>query len=156
MSAAGDGTGRKSLARNRRAFHEYTVEERIEVGIELRGTEVKSMRAGKFNFSDSYARIREGELILIGLHISEYIHGNIYNHDPDRERKLLAHGEEIVKLRRRVDEKGFTLIPLEFYLVQGLIKLELGICKGKKLYDKRETVKRKDQERDAQREIRNY
>ena len=149
-------TGRKSLARNRRAFHEYIVDERLEVGIELRGTEVKSMRAGQFNFSDSYARIREGELFLIGLHITEYTHGNIYNHIPDRDRKLLAHRDEITKLRRRVDEKGYTLIPLEFYLVKGLVKLELGICKGKKLYDKRESLKQKDQERDAQREMRSY
>lgn len=146
---------RASLARNRRAFHEFTVEERIECGIELRGTEVKSMRMRAFSFSDSYARVRaDGQLWLIGLRITEYTHGNIHNHDPDRDRRLLCHAKEIDMLRRRVEEKGFTLIPLEFYLKGGLVKVELGICKGKKLYDKRETLKRNAQLRDAAREIR--
>jgi len=104
------GKGKASLARNRRAFHEYLVEERIECGIELRGTEVKSMRSRHFSFSDSYARVRNGQLYLIGLHINEYTHGNIYNHDPDRDRKLLVHRAEIDKLRRRVDEKGFIYV----------------------------------------------
>jgi SsrA-binding protein len=143
----------KRLARNRRAFHEYTVDEHLEVGIELKGTEVKSMRAGKFAFSDSYARVRDGELWLIGLHITEYSHGNLYNHEPLRERKLLCHAAEIDRLRRRVEEKGFTLVPLEFYLKQGLIKLDLGICKGKKLFDKRESLKQKDLKREMDREI---
>ncbi|MFW5828319.1 MAG: SsrA-binding protein SmpB [Alkalispirochaeta sp.] len=145
---------RKSLARNRRAFHEYIVEEKIEVGIVLEGTEVKSMRGGKFSFSDAYGRIRNGELWLIGLHIAEYTHGNLFNHDPIRDRKLLAHGAEIDRMRRRVEERGFTLIPLEFYLKQGLIKLEMGICKGKHLYDKRESLKKKQQKRDMDREMR--
>jgi SsrA-binding protein len=145
---------RKSLARNRRAFHEYTVEEKIEVGIVLEGTEVKSMRAGKFSFSDAYGRVRNGELWLIGLHIAEYTHGNIFNHVPLRDRKLLARGAEIDRMRRRVEEKGFTLIPLEFYLKQGLIKLEMGICRGKHLYDKRESLKKKQQKRDMDREMR--
>ena len=154
MRMSEKGKGKSSLARNRRAFHEYLVEERIECGIELRGTEVKSMRSRHFSFSDSYARVRNGQLYLIGLHINEYTHGNIHNHDPDRDRKLLVHRAEIDKLRRRVDEKGLTLIPLEIYLKEGLIKIELGICKGKKLYDKRDDLKRKDQERDTQREMR--
>ena len=145
---------RSSLARNRRAFHEYHVEERIECGIELRGTEVKSMRMRAFSFSDSYARVRNGQLWLIGLHITEYTHGNIHNHDPDRDRRLLCHTKEIDQLRRRVEEKGFTLVPLEFYLKGGLVKVELGVCKGKKLYDKRETLKRNAQLRDADREMR--
>lgn len=145
---------RKSLARNRRAFHEYTVEEKIEVGIVLEGTEVKSMRAGKFSFSDAYGRVRNGELWLIGLHIAEYSHGNLFNHPPLRDRKLLAHSGEIDRMRRRVEERGFTLIPLEFYLKQGLIKLEMGICKGKQLYDKRESLKKKQQKRDMDREMR--
>lgn len=143
----------KRLARNRRAFHEYTVDEQLEVGIELNGTEVKSMRAGQFSFADAYARVKEGELWLIGLHISEYTHGNLFNHPPTRDRKLLAHAGEIDRLRRRVEEKGFTLIPLEFYLKQGLIKLSLGVCKGKKLYDKRESLKQKAQKRDMDREM---
>ncbi len=145
---------RKSLARNRRAFHEYTVEEKIEVGIVLEGTEVKSMRAHKFSFSDAYGRVRNGELWLIGLHIAEYSHGNLFNHVPIRDRKLLAHSAEIDRMRRRVEERGFTLIPLEFYLKQGLIKLEMGICKGKQLYDKRESLKKKQQKRDMDREMR--
>ncbi len=143
----------KRLARNRRAFHEYHVDEHLEVGIELKGTEVKSMRAAQFSFSDAYARVEKGELWLIGLHITEYTHGNQYNHDPIRDRKLLAHAKEIDRLRRRVEEKGFTLIPLEFYLKQGLIKLNLGVCKGKKLYDKRESLKQKDLKREMDREM---
>ena len=145
---------RKTLARNRRAFHEYAIDDRIEVGIVLHGTEVKSMRAGRFSFADSYARIRDGELWLVALHINEYSHGNLFNHEPTRERKLLCHRDEIDRLRRRVEEKGFTLVPLEFYLKQGLIKLELGVGKGKKLYDKRETLKAKAQKRDMDREMR--
>lgn len=144
----------RRLARNRRAFHEYTVDEQLEVGIELKGTEVKSMRAGQFSFADAYARVRDSELWLIGLHVTEYTHGNLYNHDPIRDRKLLAHTDEIDRLRRRVEEKGFTLVPLEFYLKSGVIKLQLGICKGKKLYDKRETLKQKDLAREMDREMR--
>lgn len=147
---------RKLLAKNRRAFHEYTVDETIEVGIELHGTEVKSMRAGAFSFADAYARVRDGQLWLIGLHVSEYSHGNMFNHEPTRDRKLLAHAAEIDRLRRRVEEKGFTLVPLAFFLKQGLIKLDLGVCKGKKLYDKRETLKRKDQKREMDREMREH
>ncbi len=144
----------KRLARNRRAFHEYSVDEHIEVGIELQGTEVKSMRAGQFSFADAYGRVKNGELWLIGLHITEYTHGNLFNHEPTRERKLLCHAAEIDRMRRRVEEKGFTLVPLEFYLKQGLIKLDLGICKGKKLYDKRESLKQKDLKREMDREMR--
>jgi SsrA-binding protein len=146
----------KRLAKNRRAFHEYTVEEHVEVGIMLSGTEVKSMRAGQFSFADSYGKIIGGELWLVGLHIAEYTHGNLFNHEPMRNRKLLCHAAELEKMRRRVDEKGFTLIPLEFYLKQGLIKLDLGVCKGKKLYDKRESLKAKDQKREMEREIRGH
>ncbi len=145
--------GRKSLARNRRAFHEYQVADRIECGIELRGTEVKSMRERRFSFSDAYGRVNRGQLELVGLHISHYTHGNLFNHDPDRTRRLLAHRDEIERLRKRVDERGFTLIPLEFYLKQGLIKLDLGICRGKKLHDKREDLKKKAMQRDAEREM---
>ncbi len=144
----------KRLARNRRAFHEYTVDEHLEVGIELVGTEVKSMRAGQFSFADSYGRVKVGELWLIGLHVAEYTHGNLFNHEPTRERKLLCHAAEIDRLRRRVEEKGFTLIPLEVYLKQGLIKVDIGVCRGKKLYDKRESLKQKAQKRDMDREMR--
>jgi SsrA-binding protein len=147
-------SGHKTLARNRRAFHEYVVEEKLEVGIVLQGTEVKSMRRGKFSFADAYGRVRDGELWLIGLHITEYTHGNLFNHDPVRTRKLLCKADEIDRLRRRVEEKGHTLVPLEFYLKQGLIKLELGVCRGKKLYDKRESLKAKDQKREMDRAMR--
>lgn len=147
---------RKTLARNRKAFHEYEVVERLEVGIMLQGTEVKSMRAGQFSFSDSYARVVDGTLTLFGLHITEYTHGNLFNHEPLRVRHLLAHADEIDQLRRRTEERGFTLVPLEFYLKQGLIKLEIGVCRGKKLYDKREDLKRKAQKRDMDREMKGY
>lgn len=147
---------RKTLARNRKAFHEYEVVDRIEVGVMLLGTEVKSMREGRFSFSDSYARVVDGALLLVGLHITEYTHGNLFNHEPLRTRRLLAHAEEIEQLRRRTEERGFTLVPLEFYLKQGLVKLELGVCRGKKLYDKREDLKRKAQKREMEREMKGY
>lgn len=148
------GGDRKTLARNRRAFHEYEFDERLEVGIALTGTEVKSMRAGRFSFSDAYARIERGELWLVGLHINEYTHGNLFNHEPLRRRKLLCHRDELDRLRRRVEERGFTLIPLEFYLTKGLVKLDLGVGKGKKLHDKRQSLKERDQKREMDREMR--
>lgn len=147
-------SGTKLLAKNRRAFHEYDIEEKLECGIALEGTEVKSIRDGKLSFSDSYGRIRNDELWLIGLHVAEYKQGNIHNHEPLRDRKLLVHGDELTRLRRRVDERGYTLVPLTIYLKGDLIKLEIGLAKGKKLYDKREDLKRKAQKRDAERELR--
>ncbi len=147
--------GIKVLSKNRRAFHEYEVLERYECGIMLSGTEVKSMKAGKYSFVDSYGRIKNSELWLIGLHISHYDHGNIHNHEPVQNRKLLVHREELQKIRRKVDEKGFTLVPLGFHLKGGLVKLELGLCRGKKLHDKRATIKEKDLKRQADRDIRN-
>ena len=146
--------GIKVLGNNKKAYYDYHVDDTLECGISLQGTEVKSIKDNRFSFSDSYARIRDDELWLIGLHVSVYPFGNIYNHEPDRDRKLLIHRQEIKRLRRRVDEKGFTLIPLKFYLKRGLVKLELGICKGKKTYDKREAIKARDQKRDAEREFR--
>lgn len=146
--------GMKVLGSNKKAYYDYHVDDTLECGISLQGTEVKSIKDNRFSFSDSYARIRDDELWLIGLHVSVYPFGNIYNHEPDRDRKLLIHRQEIKRLRRRVDEKGFTLIPLKFYLKRGLVKLELGICKGKKTYDKREAIKARDQKRDAEREFR--
>lgn len=146
--------GFKILGDNRRARFNYDVEETLECGIELKGTEVKSVKTGKISFADSYARIERDELWLSGFHISPYPFGNIYNPDPDRERKLLAHKEEIAKYRRKVDEKGYTLIPLKFYLKKGRVKVEIGLCKGKKLYDKREDIKQKDIKRDMARESR--
>jgi SsrA-binding protein len=153
MSA--EKNGRKVLAKNKKAFFNYTVEESFEAGIVLAGTEVKSVKNGKFSFTDAYARIRDGELWLIGLHISPYDFGNIHNHEPLRDRKLLVHKQELKRLTRKVDEKGFTLVPLKFYLKKGLVKVEVGICKGKKTHDKREAIKQKDLKREAEREMRN-
>ena len=152
MSPASNGI--KTLASNRRARFNYQVDESFECGLALAGTEVKSMKAGKFSFSDSYGRIKDNELWLIGFHISPYEHGTLFNHAPDRDRKLLVHRQEIVRLKRKVDERGFTLVPLKVYLKTGLIKLELGLCRGKKQADKRDTIRERDQKRDAEREMR--
>ena len=147
--------GRKLLASNRRARFNYTVDETLECGIELQGTEVKSMKEGKFSFSDSYAKIETGELWLVGLHITPYKFGNIHNHDPERPRKLLAHRKEIKRLGRKVGERGLTLVPLSFYLKSGLVKLELGVCRGKKTVDKRQAVKEREGKRDVARALAN-
>ena len=144
----------KALATNRRAFHRYQAIERLEVGIELTGTEVKSIRAGRFAFADTHGRIEGNELWLHGLHISPYEHGNRYNHDPDRPRRLLAHKKEILSMRRKVAERGLTLVPLRFYLRRGLVKVELALCRGKRDVDKREDIKRRDYERESQRALR--
>ena len=141
----------KLLASNRKARYNYTVEDSMECGIELKGTEVKSL---KFSFSDAYGKIEGGELWLVSLNIQPYLFGNIFNHDPDRPRKLLAHKQEIKRLKRKVDEKGLTLVPLKFYLKKGRVKVELGVCRGKKLVDKRQTIKQKDMKRDADRVMR--
>lgn len=146
--------GIKILAENRKARYQYTIEDTLECGIELKGTEVKSMRDGKFSFSDSYGRIINNELYLVGFHISPYAFGNIHNHDPDRNRRLLVHKQEIKKFKRKIDERGYTLIPLKFYLKKGKVKLLIGIGKGKQAQDKRESIKKRDQMRDAEREFR--
>ena len=151
------GTGAeavKTLATNRRARHFYHVDDRMECGIALRGTEVKSIKAAQFSFTDSYARIADGELLLVGLHITPYAFGNQFNHEPTRTRKLLAHRDEIRRLHRRVTERGLTLIPLRFYVKSGLVKVELGVCRGKRTFDKREDIKRRDLERDLDRQVR--
>ena len=145
--------GNRSLAENRKARHLYMILEHLEVGIELKGTEVKSMRNAGFSFSDAYGRIIDDELFLIGFHINPYAFGNVYNHDPDRKRRLLAHKAEIRKLRRKVDEKGFTLIPLRFYLKNGRVKLDMGLCQGKNVGDKRQSIKQKDDKRAMDREL---
>jgi SsrA-binding protein len=143
----------KVLAENRKARFQYTIDESIECGIVLQGTEVKSIKKGNFSFSDSYGRIKDGELWLIGFHVTPYEQGNIHNHLPDRERKLLVHKQEIKRLARKVDEKGYTLVPLKVYLKNGRVKLELGVCKGKKLSDKREAIKERDVRRETEREF---
>ncbi len=152
MSATTEGIA--VLARNKKAYFNYEVVDSVDCGIELVGTEVKSMRANRFSFADSYARIKDEEIWLEGLHIAEYTHGNINNHEPVRPRRLLAHKQEIKRLKRNTQEKGYTLIPLRFYLKRGLIKLELGLCRGKRLHDKREQIKKRDQKRDEQRALR--
>jgi SsrA-binding protein len=139
----------KILAKNKRARHDYHVVDSVEAGIVLRGTEVKSMRLGKFQLVDGYVRVENGELFLHGVHISPYEFGNRFNVDPRRRRKLLVHRSEIRRLGRQVLEKGMTLIPLSAYLKRGRVKIEVGICRGKKTFDKRRTL----QERDAAREV---
>lgn len=146
------GTGR-TLVQNRQARFNYEILEKVEAGIALAGTEVKSIREGKANIKEAYADIRSGEAWLIGAHISPYSHGNITNHDPLRERKLLLNAVEIHRLQGKVMEKGLTLVPLRLYLKGRLIKLELGVGRGKKLVDKREDIKKRDQEREIHRAI---
>ena len=143
----------KILAKNKRARHDYHVVDSIETGIVLVGTEVKSLRLGKVQLVDSYVKIEDGELFLYGAHISPYEQGNRFNVDPRRRRKLLAHRIEIHRLHRQVLEKGMTLIPLSAYLRRGRVKIEVGICRGKKTYDKRQTLRDRDAERDVQREL---
>ena len=146
--------GKKVLAVNRKARYNYTVEDTLECGIELRGTEVKSMKERSFSFADAYAKIENGELWLVGLHVTPYKFGNIYNHEPNRIRKLLVHRQEIKRLSRKVNERGLTLVPLSFYLKRGIVKLEIGICRGKRVVDKRQDIKQRDQKRDAERALR--
>lgn len=136
-----------NLATNRKARHDYFIEETLEAGIVLTGTEVKSIRQGRLNLKDAYALIREGEVFLDGVHISPYEQGNIFNVDPERRRKLLLHRHEILRLKRQLDQKGLTLVPLRVYLVRGRVKVELGLARGKKLYDKRESIAKRDAER---------
>ena len=147
--------GIKILAQNRRARHEYAVDETYECGIELLGTEIKSIRDAKMSFPDAWAEIIDGELWLRGFKISENPFSSIFNHDPDRKKKLLMHKEEIRRLGRKVDEKGYTLIPLSFYLKNRRVKVELGLCKGKKSYDKRSDIKDRDLKREVSRDFRN-
>ena len=143
--------GEKLICQNKKALHHYFIEDRYEAGIALQGTEVKSLRDGRANLSDSYGKIRNGEIFLVDAHISPYSFGNRLNHDPLRPRKLLLHKKEIRRLIGKVQEKGFTLIPLRLYFSDGKAKVELGLAKGKKLFDKRETLKRKTMERDMER-----
>ncbi len=146
--------GKKIIAQNKKARFNYTIEESLECGIELKGTEVKSVKNGNMSFPDAFAEIIRGEVWLKGFHISEYVYSSIFNHNPDRPKKLLLHKAEIKKLERKVEEKGFTLIPLDFYLKNGRLKVNLGICKGKKQFDKRASIQDRDVKRDMEREFR--
>ena len=143
--------GIKLVAQNRKARHDYFIEDSYEAGLVLKGTEVKSLREGKVNLKDGYARIKDGELFLMDVHISPYSFGNRVNHDPLRPRKLLMHGGEIHRLTGKVKEKGFSLIPLSIYFSHGRAKVSLALAKGKKLYDKRETLKRRVMEKEVER-----
>lgn len=137
----------KLIAKNPTAYHNYTIEEKIETGIVLTGTEIKSIRQGKVNLKDSYANIKKGELFIYGMHISPYEHGNIFNKDPLRDRKLLLHKREINKLIGLIKQKGYSLVPISLYFKGSFVKLEIGIGKGKKLYDKRQDLAKKDVQR---------
>ena len=140
--------------RNRSAYHDYFIDAKYEAGIALLGTEVKSIRTGKVSFADSFCIIHKGEVWVKSLHIAHYSHGNIQNHDPVRDRKLLLQKREIRKLESKLKEKGYTLIPLRIYLNdKGLIKMEIGLAKGKKLHDKRETLRKKDVDREIKRHL---
>ena len=143
--------GIKTVASNRKAYHDYFVLERFEAGISLAGTEVKSVREGRVNLKDSYCTIEGGELFVRNMHISPYEKGNIFNRDPMRVRKLLMHRREILKLFSEISKKGLTLVPLSLYFKNSKLKVELGLCKGKKLYDKRDAQAEKEAQRDAER-----
>ncbi len=147
--------GRKIIASNRRARFDYAIEESIECGIELVGTEIKSVKDGKISFPDAWAEIADGEVWLRSCSIAENPYSSIFNHDPDRKKKLLLHRDEIKRLIRKTLEKGYTLIPLAFYLKKGRVKVELGICKGKKAYDKRADIRERDVKRELARDFRN-
>lgn len=146
--------GIKIIAQNRKAHHDYFVEDSLECGIALFGTEVKSIRLGKVNLKESWAQVRKGEIWVEGMHISPYEQGNIYNRDPLRGKKLLLHKGEIRKLDAQVMRQGYTLVPLELYLKDGRVKMRLGVCKGKQLHDKRDSMARKDSGREIQRALR--
>ncbi|MBX5443550.1 SsrA-binding protein SmpB [Sphaerobacter sp.] len=147
--------GEKVVATNRKAYHDYHIEEELEAGIALTGTEIKSIRAGRVNLRDAYARIENGELWLIGMHISPYEHaGGYFQHDPDRPRKLLVHRNELNYLRNRVEAKGYTLVPLRLVLRKGLAKVDIGVARGKKTYDKREAMAERDARREMERALR--
>ena len=153
---AEDKSGKKMIAVNREVRHEYFVIEALETGIELVGTEVKSLRAGGVNLKDSWADIDDGEIILKGMHISPYEQGNIFNKDPRRPRRLLMHKQEIQRLFAKIKQDGYTLVPLSLYFKGPRVKVEVGLCKGKKLYDKRETAAKKDAARNIERSMKNF
>ena len=146
-----DKSGTKTIAQNRKAYHDYFVEDRYEAGIELFGTEVKSIRAGTLNLKDAFCVAKDGEVYAYSFHISPYDHGNIFNQDPLRVRRLLAHKNEIRRLHQQCKLQGYTLVPLSLYFKHGRVKMELGLCKGKKLYDKRADAAQRDAKRSIDR-----
>jgi SsrA-binding protein len=146
----------RQITVNRRALRDYKVLERVEAGIELRGTEVKSIRLGHVSMVGAFARIEKEEAFLLGLNISPYDHGNQFNHDPERPRRLLLHKHEILKLQAKAEQKGLALVPLAMQFRKGRVKVEIGVCRGKQEHDKRETIKRRTADREAARAIRNH
>ncbi len=143
--------GTRLVCQNKKAYHDYEIIEKMEVGIVLVGTEVKSLREGRANLKDSYAKVRKGEVFLYGLHISPYSHASFDNHDPERTRKLLLHAYEIKRLTGKTQERGLSLIPLKIYFSKGKVKVEIALAQGKKLYDKRESLKKKEERRELDR-----
>jgi len=140
---------------NKKAFHEYEILERFEAGIVLQGTEVKSIRQGRASFKESYIRPINGELWMVNFHITPYEHGSVYNHAAIRNRKLLLHKREMRRLISKIEEKGLTIVPLKLYISKGLVKIEIGLARGKKIHDKRKDIAKRDMDRDAQRELKN-
>ncbi len=145
--------GSRLIANNKKAYHDYFIEETYEAGIALHGTEVKSLRMGKCSIKESFVRIENEEVYIYGMHISPYEKGNIFNRDPLRVKKLLLHKSEIRKMKGKIAEKGYTLVPLKVYFNRSLVKVEIGLAKGKKLYDKRQDIAKKDQKREAERDF---
>ena len=145
--------GIKMVTQNKKAYHDYFVDEKYEAGIELFGTEVKSIRGGGINLKDSYCRVEDSELYAIGIHVSPYEHGNIFNREPLRDRKLLMHKREIMKLQGLMTQKGYTLVPLAVYFKNSRLKVELGLCRGKKLYDKRDSIAKAESDREIERRM---
>ena len=151
--ADGKKGGVKIVTQNKKAWHDYFVDEKYEAGIELFGTEVKSIRGGSVNLKDSYCTIEGGELFAIGIHVSPYEHGNIFNREPMRDRKLLMHKKEIMKLAGLITQKGYTLVPLSMYFKGSRLKVEIGLCRGKKLYDKRDSIAKAESDREIERRM---
>ena len=154
MTVADKKTAQKTIAQNKKAWHEYFVDEKYEAGIALFGTEVKSIRNGSVNLKDAYCSFKNGELFVLGMHVSPYEKGNIFNREPLRDRKLLMHKRELAKLAGLVSQKGYTLVPLSLYFSGKNVKVEVGLCRGKKLYDKRDTAAQKDASREMERRVR--
>ena len=148
--------GGKIIAQNKKAWHDYFIDEKYEAGIALFGTEVKSIRAGAVNLKDSYCSVKNGELFVLGMHISPYEKGNIFNREPRRERKLLMHKREIMKINGMLTQKGYTLVPLSLYFSGKNVKVELGLCRGKKLYDKRDSIAAKEVNREIDRKMKEF
>lgn len=153
MSKVQQTDEQRVVVSNRRAHHDYFIDETLEAGIALKGTEVKSLREAQGNLLDSYVQIRNGELWLIGMHIKQFEKGNINNHDPKRDRRLLVHKRELLRLKTRVVEKGLSLIPLSVYFIHNIVKIEIAIARGKKSFDKRETIAKREAKREAEREM---